>query len=104
MTPETKFLIAIVVIAVISGPLYMRMLAHGAKPAEWWRGRRMGGLVAGIGLLIPGLIAYLIGGMTGMTLGWMLLVSAAFNLAIAATCHLVLRRLEPITPPVTPVE
>lgn len=93
MTPETIFLIAIIAMALISGPFYMRMLAHGAKPDEWWRGRRAGGLVVGIGLLIPGLIAYLIGGIGGITLAWMLLVSAAFNLSIAATCHLVLRRL-----------
>ncbi len=93
MSPETTFLVAIIAVAIIAGPLYMRMLAHGPKPDEWWRGRRAGGLVAGIGLLIPGLIAYLIGGTTGITLGWMLLISAAFNLSIAATCHLALRKI-----------
>ncbi len=93
MTPEAIFLLAIIGVALLSGPLYMRMLAHGPKPDEWWRGRRAGGLVVGIGLLIPGLIAYLVGGVGGITLSWMLLTSAAFNLAIAAACHLALRRL-----------
>ena len=101
MSSEMTFLLVLIGMAIISGPLYMRMLAHGAKPDEWWRGRRMGGLVAGIGLLIPGLIAYLIGGAGGITLGWMLIVSAAFNLAIAATCHLALRRLASTERPVT---
>jgi 4-amino-4-deoxy-L-arabinose transferase-like glycosyltransferase len=94
MTPETTFLLVIIGMAIVSGPLYMRMLAHGARPGEWWRGRRAGGLVVGIGLLVPGLIAYLIGGVGGITLAWMLLVSAAFNLSIAATCHIALRKEE----------
>ena len=94
MTPETIFLLGIVGMGLLAGPLYMRMLAHGTKPGEWWRGRRTGGLVAGIGLLLVGLIAYLIGGGGGIALAWMLFVSAAFNLSIAATCHLALRRSE----------
>ena len=94
MTPETTFLLVIIGMAIVAGPLYMRMLAHGARPGEWWRGRRAGGLVVGIGLLVPGLIAYLIGGVGGITLAWMLLVSAAFNLSIAVTCHFALRKSE----------
>ena len=94
MTPETIFLLVIIGMGLLAGPLYMRMLAHGAKPDEWWRGRRTGGLVAGIGLLIAGLIARVIGGAGGLALAWMLFVSAAFNLSIAATCHLAMRRIE----------
>lgn len=101
MSPETTFLLVLIGMALISGPFYMRMLAHGAKPDEWWRGRRMGGMVAGIGLLIVGAIAYLIGGAGGITLGWMLIVSAAFNLSIAATCHLALRKIANTERPVT---
>jgi|tagenome__1003787_1003787.scaffolds.fasta_scaffold17892812_1 hypothetical protein len=97
MAPETIFLLVIVGMALLAGPFYMRMLAHGAKPDEWWRGRRTGGLVAGIGLLLPGLIAYLIGGGGGLALAWMLFVSAAFNLSIAATCHVAMRRLPRVT-------
>ena len=93
MTPETTFLLVLIGMGLLAGPFYMRMLAHGAKPDEWWRGRRAGGLIVGLGLLIPGLIAYLIGGSGGITLAWMLIVSAAFNLSIAATCHLALRRI-----------
>jgi hypothetical protein len=62
MTPETTFLLVLIGMGLLAGPFYMRMLAHGAKPDEWWRGRRAGGLIVGLGLLIPGLIAYLIGG------------------------------------------
>lgn len=93
MSPETTFLLVLIGMALLAGPFYMRMLAHGAKPEEWWRGRRAGGLIVGIGLLLPGAIAYLIGGAGGITLGWMLIVSAAFNLSIAATCHLALRKI-----------
>lgn len=101
MSPETTFLLALIGMGLLAGPLYMRMLAHGLKPDEWWRGRRAGGLIVGIGLLIPGVIAYLIGGAGGITLGWMLLVSAAFNLAIAATCHLALRKIATTEGPLT---
>ena len=101
MSPETTFLLVLIGLGLISGPLYMRMLAQGPKPDEWWRGRRAGGLIVGIGLLIPGAIAYLIGGAGGITLGWMLIVSAAFNLAIAATCHLALRKLANTERPMT---
>lgn len=38
---------------------------------------------------------YLIGGVGPITFAWLLLVCAAFNLSIAATCHLALRRLPP---------
>jgi MFS family permease len=101
MSPEMTFLLVLIGLGIISGPLYMRMLAHGPKPDEWWRGRRAGGLIVGIGLLITGAIAYLIGGAGGITLGWMLIVSAAFNLAIAATCHLALRKLATTERPMT---
>ncbi len=93
MDPLLIFLVAIVAVAVASGPLYMRMLARGAKPDPWWRGRRDGAFVVGAVMLIAGIVAYLIGSVGAITFAWLLLVSAAFNLSIAAYCHLALRRL-----------
>ena len=49
----------------------------------------------GLVLAVPGLILYLIGGVGPLTLAWLLLVCAAFNVSIAATCHVALRRLPP---------
>ena len=95
MSPELTFLLVIIVLALLSGPFYMRMLAHGAKPDAWWRGRRDGSFLFGLVLLVPGIILYLIGGVGPITLAWVLIVSATFNLSIAATCHLALRRLPP---------
>lgn len=95
MSPVTTFLLVVIAMALLSGPLYMRMLAHGAKPDVWWRGRRDGSFLFGLVLLVPGLILSLIGGVGPLTLGWLLLVCAAFNLSIAATCHVALRRLPP---------
>lgn len=93
MSAETIFLLAIIGLALFSGPCYMRMLAHGPKPDVWWRGRRYGAFTVGLVLLIAGSIFYLIGGVGATTFAWLLLVSAAFNLAIAGYCHLALRRL-----------
>ena len=87
------FLLVLVLIALAAGPLYMRMLAHGARPDAWWRGRRDGGLVVGVALLIGGGVVALIGGTGAMGLAWLLLVSAAFNLSIAGYCQRALRRL-----------
>jgi len=93
MSPEAIFLIMIVLMGVVAGPFYMRMLAHGAKPDLWWRGRRDGAFKVGLALLVAGLIVYAIGTVEAITLAWLLLVLAAFLLSIAATCHLALRRL-----------
>lgn len=93
MSPELLFLLVIVLLALASGPLYMRMLARGAKPDAWWRGRRDGAFIVGLALLIASVVCYLIGTIGAITLAWLLLVSAAFNLSIAAYCHLALRRL-----------
>ena len=95
MTPEATFLLVVILMALIAGPFYMRMLAHGAKPDVWWRGRRDGSFLFGLVLFVPGVILYLIGGVGPITLAWLLLVCAAFNLSIAATCHIALRRLPP---------
>jgi hypothetical protein len=95
MTSVTTFLLVVIGMALLSGPFYMRMLAHGPKPDIWWRGRRDGSFLFGLLLAVPGLILYLIGGIGPITLAWMLLVCAAFNLSIAATCHVALRRLPP---------
>jgi hypothetical protein len=94
MTSVTTFLLVVIGMALLSGPFYMRMLAHGPKPDIWWRGRRDGSFLFGLLLAVPGLILYLIGGIGPIT-AWMLLVCAAFNLSIAATCHVALRRLPP---------
>ena len=93
MSPEAIFLLAIVLLAVGAGPVYMRMLAHGARPDAWWRGRRDGAFWVGVVLLIAGGIFYLIGGAGAISFAWLLLVSAAFNLSVAAYCQLALRRL-----------
>ena len=95
MTPEATFLLVVILMALIAGPFYMRMLAHGAKPDAWWRGRRDGSFLFGLALLVPGIALYLVGGVGPITLAWLLLVCAAFNLSIAATCHVALRRLPP---------
>lgn len=95
MSPEVIFLLVIAAMALGSGPLYMRMLARGAKPDIWWRGRRDGGFAFGLLLLIVGLVFFLIGGAGAITFAWLLLVSAGFNLSAAAYCHLALRRLPP---------
>jgi hypothetical protein len=95
MTPEATFLLVVILMALISGPFYMRMLAHGAKPDVWWRGRRDGSFLFGLVLFVLGVILYLIGGGGPITLAWLLLVCAAFNLSIAATCHVALRRIPP---------
>lgn len=95
MTPEATFLLVVILMALIAGPFYMRMLAHGAKPEVWWRGRRDGSFIFGLLLLAPGVVLYLIGGVGPITLAWLLLVCAAFNLSIAASCHVALRRLPP---------
>lgn len=95
MSPEQTFLLVVIIMALLSGPFYMRMLSHEAKPDVWWRGRRDGSLIFGLILLIPGIILYLIGGVGPITFAWLLIISAAFNLSIAATCHLALRRLPP---------
>lgn len=93
MSPEAIFLLVIVLMGVVAGPFYMRMLAHGAKPDPWWRGRRDGAFKVGLALLIVGLAVYAVGTVGAITLAWLLLVLAAFLLSIAATCHLALRRL-----------
>lgn len=93
MDPVLIFLLAIIAVALASGPLYMRMLARGEKPDPWWRGRRDGAFIVGAVLLVAGIVFYAIGGGGAITFAWLLLVSAAFNLAIAGYCHLALRRL-----------
>ena len=93
MSAEAVFLLVIVLMGIVAGPFYMRMLAHGAKPDPWWRGRRDGAFKVGLALLVAGLIAYAVGTVGAITLAWLLLVLAAFLLSIAATCHLALRRL-----------
>lgn len=93
MNSVLLFLLVMLLIALAAGPLYMRMLAHGAKPDAWWRGRRDGGLVVGVTLLIGGAVVSLIGGGGALGLAWLLLVSAVFNLSIAGYCHLALRHL-----------
>ena len=95
MTPLATFLLVVLGMALLSGPFYMRMLARGAKPEVWWRGRRDGSILFGLVLFIPGVICFLIGGVGLITLAWLLLVCAAFNLSIAASCHVALRRLPP---------
>ncbi|MGN6566147.1 MAG: hypothetical protein ACTHMU_26125 [Thermomicrobiales bacterium] len=95
MSPETIFVLVIIAMGLGAGPLYMRMLAHGPKPDVWWRGRRDGGLIFGILLLVIGVVCFLIGGVGATTLAWLLLVSAAFNLSAAGYSHLALRRLPP---------
>ena len=95
MSPVAIFLVALVLLAAGAGPVYMRMLAHGAKPDAWWRGRRDGSFLFGLALFVPGVVLSLIGGVGPLTLAWLLLVCAAFNLSIAATCHVALRRLPP---------
>ena len=93
MSPVAIFLVAIVLLAAGSGPVYMRMLAHGAKPYAWWRGRRDGAFWVGLVLLVAGGICYLVGGLGLVTFAVLLLVSAAFLLSAAAYSHLALRRL-----------
>lgn len=92
MSPEQIFLLAIILMALIAGPLYMRMLAHGDRPAAWWKERRDGGFLVGLVLLVAGGVCNLIGGVALITLAWLLYLLAAFLLAIAVTCFLVLRR------------
>ncbi len=93
MSPVAIFLVAIILLAAGAGPVYMRMLAHGAKPDAWWRGRRDGAFWVGLVLLAAGGVCYAIGGLGMVTLAWLLLMSAAFLLSAAAYCQLALRRL-----------
>ncbi len=93
MSPVAIFLVAIILLAAGAGPVYMRMLAHGAKPSVWWRGRRDGAFWVGLVLLAGGGIFYLIGGLGAVTFAWLLLVSAGFLLSAAVYSHLALRRL-----------
>ena len=93
MSPVAIFLVAIILLAAGAGPVYMRMLAHGAKPDTWWRGRRDGAFWVGLVLLALGGVFYLIGGLGAVTFAWLLLVSAGFLLSAAAYSHLALRRL-----------
>ncbi len=93
MSPEILFLLVVIVMAIGAGPFYMRMLARGPKPAPWWRGRRDGALIVGVALLIGAAVFSLIGSLGAITFAWLLLVSAAFNLSIAAYCRRALRRL-----------
>lgn len=93
MSPVAIFLVAIILLAAGAGPVYMRMLAHGAKPDAWWRGRRDGAFWVGLVLLALGGVFYLIGGLGAVTFAWLLLVSAGFLLSAAAYSHLALRRL-----------
>lgn len=92
MSPVAIFLLVIVLVAVASGPFYMRLLAHGPKPDVWWRGRRDGAFWFGVVLLVVGGIFALIGG--GATaFAWLLAVSAAFLLSAAGACQVALRRV-----------
>ena len=93
MSSVAIFLVALVLLAAGAGPVYMRMLAHGAKPDAWWRGRRDGAFWVGLVLLVAGGVFYLVGGLGPVTLAVLLLVSAAFLLSAAAYSHLALRRL-----------
>jgi hypothetical protein len=93
VTQLVIFLLAIVLMAAVAGPVYMRLLAHGARPDEWWRGRRDGAFWVGLALLLGGAVFYAIGGVGAITFAWLLIVSAAFNLAVAGYCQLALRRL-----------
>ena len=93
MSPIAIFLLALVLLAVGAGPFYMRMLAHGAKPDAWWRGRRNGAFWVGLALLVAGGVFYLVGGLGPVAFALLLLVSAAFLLSAAAYCQLALRRL-----------
>ena len=93
MSPEFLFLLVVILLALAVGPFYMRLLARGPKPAPWWRGRRDGALIVGLALLLGGIVFALIGGVGAITFAWLLLVSAAFNLSVAAYCHVALRRL-----------
>ena len=93
MSPVAIFLLAIVLMAAGAGPIYMRMLAHGAKPDAWWRGRRDGAFWVGLALLAAGGVCYLVGGLGPVTFALLLMVSAAFLLSAAAYSHLALRRL-----------
>lgn len=95
MTPLATFLLVVLGLALLSGPCYMRMLARGAKPEVWWRGRRDGSFLFGLILFVPGVVCYLIGGVGLISLAWLLLICAAFNLSIAASCHVALHRLPP---------
>lgn len=93
MGAEAIFVAAILVMALVAGPLYMRMLAHGEKPDVWWRGRRNGSFTVGVALLVASAIAYTVGGIGAVTFAVLLAVSGLFLLSAGAACHVALRRL-----------
>lgn len=87
------FVAAILAMAVVAGPLYMRMLAHGEKPDAWWRGRRDGSVKVGAALLVAGVVAYVYGSAGAVTIAVLLAVSAVFLFSAAVACHVALRKV-----------
>lgn len=87
------FVAAILLMALVAGPLYMKMLAHGDKPDAWWRGRRDGSIKVGLVLLVLGAVTYAYGSISAITFAVLLAVSAIFLISAGAACHVALRRV-----------